>query len=114
FQQASGRVEVWRGGRTDRSTRTMIAEPPRWLVLAELDAAGQSGSPPARAAALHAWRATEITRAEDPPGYQVGGIVLVSMDIDPAHEDEFNDWYDMEHIPLLKSVPGMRMARRFR
>ena len=53
------------------------------------------------------------------PGHQVspsgaGGVILVSMDVDPAHEDEFNDWYNTEHIPLFLRVPGVITARRFR
>ena len=28
-------------------------------------------------------------------------------DIDPAHEDEFNRWYDTEQIGRLLAVPGV-------
>jgi hypothetical protein len=29
-------------------------------------------------------------------------------------EDEFNRWYDEEHMPMLAQVPGVLRARRFR
>jgi hypothetical protein len=36
------------------------------------------------------------------------------MNVDPAAEAEFNEWYDKEHLPQLASVPGVLCARRFR
>ncbi|MEO1495009.1 MAG: hypothetical protein AAFV19_22930 [Pseudomonadota bacterium] len=39
-------------------------------------------------------------------------LLLVSMDVDPAHEDLFNDVYDTEHIPYLLEVPGVLGAQR--
>jgi hypothetical protein len=36
------------------------------------------------------------------------------MNIAPAVEAEFNEWYDKEHIPALAAVPGVLGARRFR
>ena len=41
-------------------------------------------------------------------------VLVVSMDVDPAHEDAFNDVYDNEHIPYLLGVPGVRAARRMK
>ena len=41
-------------------------------------------------------------------------MLVNAMNIDPAHEDEFNEWYDHEHIPGLAAVPGTLCARRFR
>ena len=42
------------------------------------------------------------------------GLLLVMIDIDPAYEEDFNRWYDEEHIPALSAVPGTLLARRFR
>ena len=39
-------------------------------------------------------------------------LFVVSMDVDPAHEDLFNDVYDNEHIPYLLEVPGVLGAQR--
>jgi len=36
------------------------------------------------------------------------------MEVEPAIEDEFNEWYNMEHMPLLDAVPGVIAARRLR
>ena len=29
------------------------------------------------------------------------GLLCIWTDIDPAHEADFNHWYDREHIPEL-------------
>jgi hypothetical protein len=42
------------------------------------------------------------------------GLLVNAMNVDPAHEQEFNEWYDNEHIPGLAAVPGTICARRFR
>jgi len=39
-------------------------------------------------------------------------LFIVSMDVDPAHEDLFNEVYDSEHIPYLLEVPGVLHAQR--
>jgi hypothetical protein len=36
------------------------------------------------------------------------------MDVDPAHEKEFNEWYDEEHLPERTRCPGFLSGRRFR
>lgn len=42
------------------------------------------------------------------------GLLLVMMDIDPEHEEDFNRWYDEEHVPERKAIPGFLTARRYR
>jgi hypothetical protein len=39
-------------------------------------------------------------------------ILIVQTDIDPEMEEEFNRWYEEEHIPWLLRVPGVLSARR--
>ena len=41
-------------------------------------------------------------------------LLLVMMDIDPEHEEDFNRWYEEEHVPERLSVPGFISGRRFR
>jgi len=41
------------------------------------------------------------------------GMLLTSMDIDPAHEPDFNRWYDREHIAERVSIDGFVEARRY-
>ena len=36
------------------------------------------------------------------------------MDIDPEHEEDFNRWYDEEHVPERKAIPGFLTARRYK
>ena len=33
------------------------------------------------------------------------GLLFASFDYSGAHEDEFHDWYDLEHIPERLRVP---------
>lgn len=52
------------------------------------------------------------------PGREVGpqdaqGLLIVAMNVLPEAESEFNAWYNEEHIPRLRTVPGMLCARRF-
>ena len=39
-------------------------------------------------------------------------LIIVRIDIEPEMEEEFNRWYDEEHIPALLKVPGVVWARR--
>ncbi len=42
------------------------------------------------------------------------GLLQVQIDIDPAHEEEFNRWYAEEHYPAITGFPGVLAGRRFR
>ncbi|EIM92242.1 uncharacterized protein STEHIDRAFT_143659 [Stereum hirsutum FP-91666 SS1] len=39
--------------------------------------------------------------------------LIVGISVKPEAEEEFNRWYDEEHIPLLAKVPGWIRSRRF-
>jgi hypothetical protein len=41
------------------------------------------------------------------------GMLLTSMDIDVAHEAEFNRWYDREHLEERVAIDGFIEARRY-
>ena len=41
------------------------------------------------------------------------GILIAAMDFSAAPEDEFHDWYDLEHIPERLAVPGFLTADRW-
>ena len=41
-------------------------------------------------------------------------LLVVSMDVEPDHEDLFNEVYDTEHIPYLLEVPGVVAAQRMK
>jgi hypothetical protein len=40
-------------------------------------------------------------------------IHIVRVDIDPAHEKDFNHWYEHEHFPDLAACPGWTPIKRF-
>ena len=39
-------------------------------------------------------------------------LLIVRIDVAPEMEEEFNRWYDEEHIPNLLGVPGVIWAKR--
>jgi hypothetical protein len=41
------------------------------------------------------------------------GILIAAMDFSNVAEDEFNDWYDTEHIPERQRVPGFLLCQRW-
>ena len=40
--------------------------------------------------------------------------MLIGLNIDPVCQEEFEDWYNTEHLPRLMAVAGCLRARRFR
>ena len=103
--------QLWKGGATDLSTRSMVQDPPRWLLLADHE---HDRPPPEIDGSLLSWNSRQIHPGRGLCPTDAGGLILVSMDIDPEREAEFNDWYNTEHIPRLNSIPGVLAARRFR
>ena len=41
------------------------------------------------------------------------GILIAAMDFSAAPEDEFHDWYDLEHIPERLRIKGFLNAQRW-
>lgn len=41
------------------------------------------------------------------------GILIAAMDFSNVAADEFNDWYDLEHIPERQRVPGFLTLQRW-
>ena len=41
------------------------------------------------------------------------GVLFAAMDFSKVAEDEFNDWYDTEHIPERQRVPGFLTCQRW-
>lgn len=40
-------------------------------------------------------------------------VLLVAFDYSGAHADEFHDWYDLEHVPERRRVPGFGLCERW-
>jgi hypothetical protein len=105
-------AQLWKGGATDLATRTMIADPPRWLLITEHGP--DQAPPPPEHPPLRQWALEQINPGSLRSPEIAGGVILVSMNADPAREEEFNDWYNMEHIPHFNRLAGVIAARRFR
>ena len=56
---------------------------------------------------------TQITPGDASPPVGAGGLLLNAMNVAPEAEDDFNAWYDEEHLPALLAVPGTLAARRY-
>lgn len=41
-------------------------------------------------------------------------LMIASMDVDPEHEELFNEVYDKEHVPNLQTVPGVLGITRYK
>ncbi len=41
------------------------------------------------------------------------GLLVAGFNYATAHEDEFNDWYDLEHVPERARVPGFLTIERW-
>ena len=41
------------------------------------------------------------------------GLLLVTMEAPSSLEEEFNDWYDTEHFPQRRALPGFESASRW-
>ena len=42
------------------------------------------------------------------------GMLITAMNVDPAHETDFNLWYDREHVAERVAIDGFVEARRYR
>jgi hypothetical protein len=41
------------------------------------------------------------------------GLLMVYCEVPAKHEEEFNAWYNEEHIPERLSIPGVLSAARY-
>jgi hypothetical protein len=56
-----------------------------------------------------------VQGAEWSDGNRASGSVLLNrFNVLPDYDQEFNDWYNQEHLPWLATVPGSISNRRFR
>jgi hypothetical protein len=65
---------------------------------------------------LHRGVYTQIYPEGDAAGPAPAGataVLLVGLTPPPGHEEEFDAWYNTEHLPYLSAVPGVLRARRF-
>ena len=67
-----------------------------------------------RTVVFRRWACEQIVPGNRSPDEKATAVFLACGDVPAAHEEEFNRWYDIEHLPLLLQVPGVLSARRFR
>ena len=41
------------------------------------------------------------------------GLLMIYSDVPVEHEEEYNRWYNEEHIPERLSIPGVLNAARY-
>ena len=41
------------------------------------------------------------------------GLLIAAFDFSTAQADEFHDWYDLEHLPERRAVPGFSACERW-
>lgn len=111
---------VVRGARSDvfldEDAAKLAATLPQgeWVRIEGAGHTVQGDNPKALVGALRSFLARRVPAGphRDGPG-AIGALLLVKVNVDPAVEEEFNRWYDEEHIPRLCKVPGVRSGRRF-
>lgn len=91
---------------------TAMGEPWELLVF---DWPAKAAQPqPITGSGITAWHGLSIGANSGPSPDGAGALLCNFMNISPEHEEEFNAWYDTEHIPRLSTVPGVLSARRYR
>ncbi|KAJ7046435.1 hypothetical protein C8F04DRAFT_1064222 [Mycena alexandri] len=101
---------------------------PGWMMLYDVDTsltAGMSpeqlgseneltahrGSLSCRTYSLIGTAVSPETSAEDLPGKFA---LTASFEIAPENEEDFNAWYDQEHMAMVARIPGWKRGRRYR
>ena len=66
-----------------------------------------------RSTVFRRWACEQTVPGNHLPDEKATAVFLACGDVPAAHEEEFNRWYDIEHLPLMLQVPGVLGARRF-
>jgi hypothetical protein len=64
-------------------------------------------------ATLETYLVDEIELGAAPRPADAAFLYVVRMDVQPTAEEEFNQWYTLDHIANLSQVPGVYSARRY-
>jgi hypothetical protein len=91
-----------------------VLQRPAYLAIGGDNLSPWSKRVTARVDRLMRFEGEQILPGDQLPPAECGGLLLNAMNITPELEAEFNEWYDKEHIPALRAVPGVLAARRFR
>jgi hypothetical protein len=102
----------WIGTRMPAGPTALPQGPMRELVM--FDRPANWSVTGAAADAVWRWSGEQLATGQNRAPRGAGGVALLMMDVDPAYEEEFNAWYDTEHLPHVNLIPGILIARRFR
>ena len=91
-----------------------VLQSPGYLAIGGANLSPWSKRVTSRVERLMRFEGDQILPGDKLPPADAGGFLLNAMNVVPEHEDEFNEWYNNEHIPSLAAVPGVLCARRFR
>jgi hypothetical protein len=58
-------------------------------------------------------RATDPCQSGDHMKHEANGLLLAGFDYSSVAADEFNEWYDTEHLPERRRVPGFMNCERW-
>lgn len=95
----------------------------RRLVVRALPADGNPRAAAAETAALRRGSPTAVDNVyrrillapdDGGPFFTGGPLSVVMIDMAPERERAMNEWYDSSHVPNLLTVPGYRVASRYR
>jgi hypothetical protein len=110
------------------------AETPSWLAIYEIASASIASSEPYKALAMQGSekeknliprlallnrRVYELLTVKTRPALSTSDLpgkylFVVTFLVQPELDEEFNNWYEQEHIPELSKVPGWQRARRYK
>ena len=91
-----------------------VLKSPAYLAVGGENLSPWSKRVTGRVERLMRFEGDQILPGDQLPPDHAGGLLLNAMNVVPEFEAEFNEWYDKEHIPALRAVPGVLCARRFR
>lgn len=76
-------------------------------------ASGEDARIAAASPSLMAFEGRQTLPGEVASPKGAAGLLVNGMSAAPEGEEDFNRWYNEEHIPALSAVPGCILARRF-
>ncbi len=66
------------------------------------------------ASTFHFGAYTRIHAQGSPPAQPEGFVLALTSCLDQAREDEYNRWYNTQHMPAILTTPGMTGGVRFK
>src|SRR5207237_5570108 len=91
-----------------------VMQSPGYLAIGGINLSPWSKRVTRRVERLMRFEGDQILPGDRLPPDDAGGFLLNAMNVEAAHEAEFNEWYNTEHIAALAAVPGVLCARRYR